>query len=84
MSIAGARPNFMKLAAIAAAIEQHNGEGNEHDALIDHCIVHTGQHYDSKMSDSFFKELGIPQPDINLEVGSGSHAVQTSEIMKRW
>jgi UDP-N-acetylglucosamine 2-epimerase (non-hydrolysing) len=79
MSIAGARPNFMKIAPLADAIAVHNATSTP---FIEHLIVHTGQHYDEKMSDLFFRELGIPEPDINLEVGSGSHAVQTAEIMK--
>ncbi len=87
MSIAGARPNFMKLASIAKAAEAHNlkAAARGHDKPdIHHIIVHTGQHYDEKMSKAFFDELGIPKPDINLEVGSGSHAGQTAEIMKRF
>lgn len=88
MTIAGARPNFMKIASIARAIEQHNAKVASGLALaalaIQHILVHTGQHYDHKMSQSFFVDLGIPQPDINLEVGSGSHALQTAEIMKRF
>jgi len=88
MSIAGARPNFMKLASIARAAETHN-QKTDKDApnnsnRIKHVILHTGQHYDEKMSKAFFDELGIPKPDINLEVGSASHAVQTAEIMKRF
>ncbi|MEA2096131.1 MAG: UDP-N-acetylglucosamine 2-epimerase (non-hydrolyzing) [Candidatus Cloacimonadota bacterium] len=86
MSIAGARPNFMKLAAIAHAIKKHNRSLSvaKSDESLNHIIVHTGQHYDKKMSQQFFDELEIPKPDINLEVGSGSHAVQTAEIMKRF
>ena len=80
ITIAGARPNFMKIAPLADAISAHNAVSS---IRIDHLLVHTGQHYDQKMSDLFFKELGIPEPDINLEVGSGSHAVQTAEVMKR-
>jgi len=76
MSVVGARPNFMKIAPIAKAIKKQKG--------IKHIIVHTGQHYDEKMSDSFFRQLGIPKPNINLEVGSGTHAIQTAEIMKRF
>ncbi len=72
--IAGARPNFMKIAPIMEAFCNHPN--------IEPLLVHTGQHYDEKMSDLFFRELGIPEPDINLEVGSASHAVQTAEIMK--
>jgi len=81
LSIAGARPNFMKISSLADAVKEHNAESSQR---IDHVIVHTGQHYDEKMSDLFFRELGIPEPDINLGVGSGSHAVQTAEIMKRF
>ncbi len=85
MSIAGARPNFMKIASIANAVKTHNrGVDAPTDNIqkIQHIIVHTGQHYDKKMSQSFFDDLGIPEPDINLEVGSGSHASQTADIMK--
>lgn len=85
MSIAGARPNFMKLASIARAVGLHNQKNSlSSNTKINHIIVHTGQHYDQKMSESFFADLGIPEPDINLEVGSASHAVQTAEIMKRF
>ncbi|MDO8954871.1 MAG: UDP-N-acetylglucosamine 2-epimerase (non-hydrolyzing) [Gammaproteobacteria bacterium] len=84
LSIAGARPNFMKLAAIARAVEEFNQTRTADNGLITHVIVHTGQHYDEKMSGSFFDELAIPKPDINLEVGSGSHASQTAEIMRRF
>jgi len=85
MSIAGARPNFMKIASIVRAIEKHNNtvyDGGRSADLINHILVHTGQHYDKKMSQSFFDDLGLPEPDINLEVGSGTHASQTAEIMK--
>jgi UDP-N-acetylglucosamine 2-epimerase (non-hydrolysing) len=82
VSIAGARPNFMKIAPIIRAIEEHNSL--EKEPFINHILVHTGQHYDEKMSKLFFDELNIPKPDYNLEVGSGSHAVQTAEIMKRF
>lgn len=74
--VCGARPNFMKIAPIMRAFD----ESGKFDTL----LVHTGQHYDKKMSQLFFDELQIPKPDINLEVGSGSHAVQTAEIMKRF
>jgi UDP-N-acetylglucosamine 2-epimerase (non-hydrolysing) len=76
MCVCGARPNFMKIAPLMHAFKQHGG--------FDTFLVHTGQHYDEKMSKLFFDELGIPKPDINLEVGSGSHAQQTAEIMKRF
>ncbi len=74
INIVGTRPNFMKIAPLMAEYSQHIG--------IEHILVHTGQHYDEKMSDLFFRDLGIPRPDINLEVGSSSHAIQTAEIMK--
>ncbi len=76
LSVVGARPNFMKLAPVARAAAQRPG--------VRHLIVHTGQHYDADMSDSFFADLGIPQPDHNLEVGSASHAMQTAAIMQRF
>ena len=72
--VVGARPNFMKIAPIMAECDRHG--------QIESLLVHTGQHYDEKMNALFFRELGIPKPDINLEVGSASHAVQTAEIMK--
>lgn len=74
--IAGARPNFMKIAPLM------NGLKNDNE--IDAYLVHTGQHYDVKMSGLFFEELNIPTPDINLEVGSASQAVQTARIMERF
>lgn len=77
--IAGARPNFMKIAPLLSVIEAHNR--NSSGLGFDCRIVHTGQHYDDKMSDVFFKELGIPLPDINLGIGSGTHAAQTAAVM---
>jgi len=74
INIVGARPNFMKIAPLMAEYAKYPD--------IEPVLVHTGQHYDEKMSDLFFRELGIPEPDINLEVGSASHAVQTADIMK--
>jgi UDP-N-acetylglucosamine 2-epimerase (non-hydrolysing) len=84
--VAGARPNFIKIAPIINAINVFNGSTAtpHHSNTIQYLLVHTGQHYDSKMSEIFFDDLGIPKPDINLEVGSGSHAVQTAEIMRRF
>ena len=85
MTIAGARPNFIKIASIANAVKEYNSglvSSTERTKNIQHVIVHTGQHYDKKMSQSFFDDLGIPEPDINLEVGSASHACQTADIMK--
>ena len=78
--VAGARPNFMKIAPLMKAIAIRN-EARAGGNKVDVRLVHTGQHYDEKMSDVFFRELGIPAPDINLAVGSGSHAVQTANIM---
>jgi UDP-N-acetylglucosamine 2-epimerase (non-hydrolysing) len=79
--VVGARPNFMKAAPILRAVT----EANRHalDPIIP-VLVHTGQHYDAAMSDAFFADLNLPQPDISLGVGSGSHAWQTAEVMKRF
>jgi UDP-N-acetylglucosamine 2-epimerase (non-hydrolysing) len=78
--IAGARPNFMKIAPILSAITAHNEIHNN----IHYRLVHTGQHYDKNMSDSFFEQLGIPHPHANLESGGGSQAEQTANIMVRF
>ncbi|MCQ2304411.1 MAG: UDP-N-acetylglucosamine 2-epimerase (non-hydrolyzing) [Bacteroidales bacterium] len=75
--IAGARPNFMKIAPLIHAIQKAQSEGKD----IQYRLVHTGQHYDKNMSDTFFEELGIPQPDVNLGCGGGSQAEQTAHIM---
>jgi UDP-N-acetylglucosamine 2-epimerase (non-hydrolysing) len=114
--VAGARPNFMKIAPIISAIKKFNNSINSSERKsqgaraqgvneinpinpsnpsnsinpsnpinpINYLLVHTGQHYDVKMSETFFHELELPNPDINLEVGSSSHAAQTAEIMKRF
>jgi UDP-N-acetylglucosamine 2-epimerase (non-hydrolysing) len=78
--IAGARPNFMKISPIIDAIKVAQKSGND----IDFRLVHTGQHYDQKMSGDFFEQLGIPTPDINLEAGGGTQAEQTAAIMVRY
>lgn len=78
LSVVGARPNFMKIAPFIRAVKKYN---HEHDNYINHLLVHTGQHYDIRMSEAFFKELDIPEPDINLEIGSGSHAEQLGHTM---
>jgi UDP-N-acetylglucosamine 2-epimerase (non-hydrolysing) len=78
--IAGARPNFMKIAPIIRALEAREKTGGH----LRYRLVHTGQHYDAKMSGDFFTQLGIPHPHVNLEVGSGSHAEQTAGIMTRY
>lgn len=74
INVVGARPNFMKMAPIVEAM-------NACPRDFDHLLVHTGQHYDQKMSKSFFDELGMPKPDMDLGVGSGSHAQQTARVM---
>jgi UDP-N-acetylglucosamine 2-epimerase (non-hydrolysing) len=73
LHVVGARPNFMKAAPVMRALEKWPGARQT--------LVHTGQHYDKNLSDVFFSQLGIPEPDVNLEVGSGSHACQTAEVM---
>lgn len=75
LSIVGARPNFMKIGPVIARLK---GQGFHAP------LLHTGQHYDEAMNDRFFADLGLPRPDVNLEVGSGSHAQQTAEIMRRF
>jgi UDP-N-acetylglucosamine 2-epimerase (non-hydrolysing) len=77
LCVVGARPNFMKIAPILRAFA-------EHDPPIPALLVHTGQHYDTGMSEQLFRDLALPRPDLNLEVGSGTHAVQTAEVMKRF
>jgi len=79
ISVVGARPNFMKIAPFIHAIHKHNTIHIKNK--IEHLLVHTGQHYDDRMSKSFFKELCIPEADINLGVGSGSHAEQVGHTM---
>jgi len=92
--IAGARPNFMKIAALVHAIERYNKLMNERvneltsegvselgNKRVEYRLVHTGQHYDKNMSDTFFEELGIPAPDVNLGCGGGTQAEQTAAIM---
>ena len=74
--VAGARPNFMKLAPVARALRAHPEVGFR--------VVHTGQHYDASMTDVFFEELDIPAPEVHLDVGSGSHGAQTARIIERY
>jgi len=78
--IAGARPNFMKIAPIVRALEERRASGGP----LRYRLVHTGQHYDARLSGDFFEQLGVPTPDVNLEVGSGSQAEQTAAIMVRY
>src|SRR5580700_6787736 len=75
MNIVGARPNLPKIGPLMREMQRH--------PEIEPVLVHTGQHYDEKLSDIFFLQMGIPSPHVNLEVGSGSHASQTAEILKR-
>lgn len=93
ITVVGARPNFMKAAPIIAAIRNHNEllvrssigiHSGRSQTAIESVLVHTGQHYDEAMSDLFFSDLNIPKPDAHLGVGSGSHAAQTAEVMKRF
>jgi UDP-N-acetylglucosamine 2-epimerase (non-hydrolysing) len=93
LTVVGARPNFMKAAPIIAAMKTHNerlailqgpGDAGYSHFQVQNVLVHTGQHYDEAMSDRFFADLNIPKPDVHLGVGSGSHATQTAEIMKRF
>ncbi len=77
MHVVGARPNFMKIAPVMRVMAQQGGE-------FEQILLHTGQHYDPQMSRIFFDDLELPKPDINLEVGSGSHAWQTGQIMQRF
>jgi UDP-N-acetylglucosamine 2-epimerase (non-hydrolysing) len=82
--VVGARPNFMKAAPILKALGEFNRSRSEWAEAIVPVLVHTGQHYDAQMSDAFFSELDLPQPDVFLGAGSGSHAAQTAEIMRRF
>jgi len=77
LCVVGARPNYMKMAPLLHAFRN--------DARLPRAVlVHTGQHYDFALNDQLFADLELPAPDVNLEVGSGSHAVQTAEVMKRF
>jgi UDP-N-acetylglucosamine 2-epimerase (non-hydrolysing) len=75
LNIVGARPNLPKIAPLMREMQRHSE--------IEPILVHTGQHYDENLSDIFFRQMGIPEPHVNLEVGSGSHAFQTAEVLKR-
>lgn len=76
LAVAGARPNFMKIAPLMKVLGQRSDR-------FETILVHTGQHYDKAMSESFFKDLGIPEPDVNLGVGSGSHGKQTAQVLMK-
>lgn len=73
LHVVGTRPNFVKIASVIRALEKANG--------VEQVLVHTGQHYDDGLSDAFFHDLDLPLPDVNLDIGSGSHALQTGRIM---
>src|SRR3989442_800629 len=73
LTVVGARPQFIKAAPVSRLLRARNTE----------LLVHTGQHYDEPMSAAFFRDLQIPAPDVNLEVGSGSHAAMTAEMLRR-
>src|SRR5215213_11684362 len=75
INVVGARPNFMKVAPIVEAMRRRRGE-------FEPVVLHTGQHYDERMSDAFFRDLGLPAPDVHLGVGSASHAQQTAAVMQ--
>ncbi|HPG28952.1 MAG TPA: UDP-N-acetylglucosamine 2-epimerase, partial [Myxococcota bacterium] len=76
LAVAGARPNFMKIAPLMKELASRPGR-------FESILVHTGQHYDRAMSETFFHELGIPEPDVNLGVGSGSHGAQTAQVLEK-
>lgn len=81
INVVGARPNFMKVAPILRAVQQHNSSPQAKEVSIDSLLVHTGQHYDYDMSKVFFKDLDIPEPDIYLGIGSGTHGEQTGKVI---
>ena len=80
LTVVGARPQFIKAAAVSAAIDRHNASDSE--TSIDECVVHTGQHYDSQMSDVFFEQLSVRRPTHRLDVGSSSHGAQTGRMLE--
>jgi len=82
LSVVGARPNFIKIAAVCDGIREFNQVAAREE--IEHVLIHTGQHYDANMSDFFFNDLDLPKPDLFLGVGSGSHSEQTAKIMERF
>jgi UDP-N-acetylglucosamine 2-epimerase (non-hydrolysing) len=79
--VAGARPNFMKIAPLIRAMDKHNSSSHSSLVTIDYLLVHTGQHYDFNMSDAFFRDLDLPEPDVHLGVGSGNHGEQTGRVL---
>jgi UDP-N-acetylglucosamine 2-epimerase (non-hydrolysing) len=79
--VVGARPNFMKVAPLIRAIDKHNSSRDSSLVTIHYLLVHTGQHYDTNMSDAFFRDLKLPEPDLHLGVGSGNHGEQTGKVL---
>jgi UDP-N-acetylglucosamine 2-epimerase (non-hydrolysing) len=83
LHVVGTRPNFVKTAPVIAALEMRNAGRERGDVRFAQVLVHTGQHYDPGLSDVFFRQLGLPEPDYHLGVGSGSHAAQTAHVLER-
>ncbi len=79
--VVAARPNLMKAAPLIRAVKKHNKSSEDSQSAINHMLVHTGQHYDVNMSDSFFEDLSLPEPDVHLGVGSGTHGEQTGKVL---
>src|SRR5512139_1500187 len=84
LNVVGARPNFVKIAPILRAIDRENSRRSATRSAIASLLVHTEQHYDEAMSAAFFQDLQIRRPDRTLGVGSGTHATQTAEVMRRF
>ena len=82
VTIIGARPQFIKAATVSRAIAEYNNSLTNNQEPIIEVLVHTGQHYDENMSDVFFEELDIPQPDYHLGIGSASHGAQTGRMLE--
>lgn len=81
LTIIGARPQFIKAGVVSRAFAQHNGTSNNHQSSINEIILHTGQHFDANMSDVFFNQLGIPKPDIQLDIHGGNHGEMTGRML---
>lgn len=83
VTIIGARPQFIKAVPVSRAIYEYNNKDGENRAPITEIIIHTGQHFDTNMSDVFFKELGIPNPDYNLGINSANHGAMTGRMLEK-
>jgi len=81
LTIIGARPQFIKAGVVSRAFAQHHGTSNNHQSSINEIILHTGQHFDANMSDVFFNQLGIPKPDIQLDIHGGNHGAMTGRML---